>query len=124
MLNGKAQKTFAALSFDDSSDYDVVKAAILKAYELVPEAYRQKFRNEKKDDKKTYVEFANQREVYFDSWCSAKKVISDYDKLRQIILIEQFKRCAHDDLKTYLDEKNVETLHEMAVLADDYALTH
>ena len=123
-LKGKAQKTFAALSFDDSSDYDVVKAAILKAYELVPEAYRQKFRNYKKDDKQTYVEFANQTEVYFDRWCSAKKVVSDYEKLRQIVLIEQFKRCVHDDLKTYLDEKNVETLHEMAVLADDYALTH
>ena len=123
-LKGKAQETFAALSVDDSSDYDAVKAAILKAYELVPEAYRQKFRNYKKDDKQTYVEFANQTEVYFDRWCSAKKVISDFDKLRQIILIEQFKRCVHDDLKTYLDEKNVETLHEMAVLADDYALTH
>ena len=123
-LKGKAQETFAALSVDDSSDYDVVKAAILKAYELVPEAYRQKFTNYKKDDKQTYVEFANQTEVYFDRWCSAKKVISDYDKLRQIVLIEQFKRCVHDDLKTYLDEKNVDTLHEMAVLADDHALTH
>ena len=123
-LKGKAQETFAALSVADSSDYDVVKAAILKVYELVPEAYHQKFRNYKKDDKQTYVEFANQTEVYFDRWCIAKKVILDYDKLRQIILIEQFKRCVHDDLKTYLDEKNVETLHEMAVLADDYALTH
>ena len=62
--------------------------------------------------------------MYFGRWCSAKKVVSDYEKLRQIDLIEQFKRCVHDDLKTYLDEKNVETLHEMAVLADDYALTH
>ena len=123
-LKGKAQKTFAALSFDDSSDYDFVKAAILKAYEFVPEAYRQKCRNYKKDDKQTSVEFANQTEVYFDRWCSAKKVVSDYEKFRQIVLIEQFKRCVHDDLKTYLDETNVETLHEMAVLADDYALTH
>ena len=123
-LKGKAQETFAALSVDDSSDYDVVKAAILKAYELVPEAYRQKFRNYKKDDKQTCVEFANQTEVYFDRWCSAKKVDSDCEKLRQIVLIEQFKRCVHDDLKTYLDEKNVDTLRQMAVLADDYALTH
>ena len=120
----KAQETYAALSFDDCSDYDVVKAAILKAYELVPEAYRQKFRNYKKDDKQTYVEFVNQTEMYFDRWCSAKKVVSDYEKLRQIVLIEQFKRCVHDALKTYLDENNVENLHEMAVLANDYALTH
>ena len=78
----------------------------------------------KKDDKQTYVEFANQTEVYFDRWCSAKKIVSDYEKRRQIILIEQFKRCVHDDLKTFLDEKNVEHLHEMAVLADYYDLMH
>ena len=60
----------------------------------------------------------------FDRWCSAKKVIWDYEKLRQIIFIEQFKRCVHDNLKNYLDEKDVETLHKMAVLADNYALTH
>ena len=38
-------------------------------------------------------------------------------------MIEQFKRCIHDDLKTYLDEKNVETLHEVAALADDYVFS-
>ena len=30
------------LSLEQSSDYDKVKELILKAYELVPEAYRQK----------------------------------------------------------------------------------
>ena len=123
-LKGKAQETFAALSYDDCSDYDVVKAAILKAYELVPEAYRQKFRNHKKDDKHIIVEFENQIEVYFDRWCCAKKVDSDYEKIRQIVLFELFKRCVHDDSKTYLGEENIETLHEMAILADDYARTH
>ena len=43
-----------------------MKAAILKAHELVPEVYPQQFRNYQKDDKQTYVEFANQIEVYFD----------------------------------------------------------
>ena len=39
VLLGKAREVYSALSVDLSSDYDVVKAAILKAYELVPEAY-------------------------------------------------------------------------------------
>ena len=78
----------------------------------------------KKYDKQTYVEFANQTEVYFDRWCSAKKVDSDYEKLRKIVLIERFKWYVHDDLRIYIDGKNVEILHEMAVLADDYVLTH
>ena len=40
-----------------------------------------------------------------------------------MFLIEWFKLRVYR-LKSYLDKRKVETLHEMAVLADDYALTH
>ena len=39
---GKAQKVYATLSEEQCSKYGTVKATILNAYELVPEAYRQK----------------------------------------------------------------------------------
>lgn len=39
-IHGKAQEAVAALPVEDSLNYDCVKAAILCAYELVPEAYR------------------------------------------------------------------------------------
>ena len=48
VLRGKVQKNYSSLSLDNSTDYDDVKKAVLKAYELVLEAYRQKFRNTKK----------------------------------------------------------------------------
>ena len=47
-LVGKAREVYSALSVDDSSQYEIVKNAILRAYELVPEAYRQKFCNASK----------------------------------------------------------------------------
>ncbi|KAJ8032881.1 Protein split ends [Holothuria leucospilota] len=47
-FTGKAQEVYSALSIEDSMDYDKVKKAILQAYELVPEAYRQKFRKYRK----------------------------------------------------------------------------
>ena len=43
VLVGKAQEIYASVPLEQSVDYEVVKAAILKAYELVPEAYRQRF---------------------------------------------------------------------------------
>ena len=46
---GKAREIYTQLSLEQSSDYDKVKELILKAYELVPEAYRQKFRNCRKE---------------------------------------------------------------------------
>ena len=59
VLVGKAQEIYGSLSVEQSSNYEHVKEAILKAYELVPEAYRQKFRNYLKYDSKTHVEFAS-----------------------------------------------------------------
>ena len=45
VIIGKAREIYTQLTVQQSSSYDTVKELILKAYELVPEAYRQKFRN-------------------------------------------------------------------------------
>ena len=121
---GKAREIYTQLSLEQSSDYDKVKELILKAYELVPEAYRQKFRSCRKENDQTHVEFARTKEQLFDRWCSSKKTGSDYPKLRQLMLVEEFKRCINSDVKSFLDEKEVETLEKAARLADDYTLTH
>ena len=121
---GKAREIYTQLSLGQSSDYDKVKELILKGYELVPEAYRQKFRDCRKEHDQTHVEFARTKEQLFDRWCSSKKVDSDHAKLRQLLLVEEFKRCINSDVKSFLDEKEVETLDLAARLADDYSLTH
>ena len=43
VLVGKAREIFSQLSVELSANYDTVKELILNGYELVPEAYRQKF---------------------------------------------------------------------------------
>lgn len=40
VFTGKAQDAYAALSPEVSLDYDKVKVAVVRTYELVPEAYR------------------------------------------------------------------------------------
>lgn len=61
ILSGKAQKVYSSLPAEDSLDFDKVKAAVLRAYELVLEAYHQKFRRLKKQVHQTYVELARRR---------------------------------------------------------------
>lgn len=124
VIKGKAQIAYSSLSLSDSADYERVKAQILKAYELVPEAYRQKFRNLRKVEGQTYVEFAHDKEVYFERWCSSMTIDSNFERLKELMLIEEFKRCVRDDVKSFLDEKEASTLHQAARLADEYALTH
>ena len=121
---GKAREIYTQLTLEQSSDYDRVKELILKAYELVPEAYRQKFRDCRKEPNQTHVEFARTKEQLFDRWCSSKKVGSDHEKLRQLMLVEEFKWCINSDVRAFLNEKEVENLDVAARLADDYSLTH
>ncbi len=122
-LTGKAQEVVASLSIEDSLKYDVVKATVLRAYELVPEAYRQRFRNYKKSGSKTFVEFARDKESLFDRWCAANKT-STYQALRNQILLEDFKNNLPERIVMHLSENKVATLGQAAVLADEYALTH
>ena len=124
VLVGKAQEIYGSLSVEQSSNYEHVKEAILKAYELVPEAYRQKFRNYLKYDSKTHVEFAREKENLFNRWCHSKEIGQDFKKLKQMVLLEEFKDKVRPDIRSHLDEQKVEVLEKAAIMADDYALTH
>ena len=115
---------------EQSQKYEYVKDVVLRGYQLNPETYRQKFRNCQRDNSQTFVEFARVKEQLFDRWCHSKKVNKDFEKLRQHILIEEFKRRIPFHMKTFIDEKQVENLQQAAWgqqaadLADEYFLTH
>ena len=123
-LIGKAREVYSALSVEQSTDYDLVKSGILQGYELIPEAYWQKFRDTKCQEGKTYMEFARQKEALFNRWCASQQVGNNYEKLKQLVLLEEFKKCVPTPIKAYLKEQKVDDLQKAAILADDYKLTH
>lgn len=122
-LAGKALEVYSTLSLEDSLKYEVVKLTILKAYELVPEAYRQQFRARKKNASQTYAEFARDKGILFDRWCASSKV-EDFTSLRELVLLEDFKQCLPERMVLYLNEQKVTTFSQAAVLADEFVLTH
>ena len=105
----------------DQAAHYVVKDSIMQAYELVPEAYRQKFRSARKLEQHTFVEFAREKECLFDRWCSAQKVRSRED-LRQLVLLEDFKNCLPEAVAVYLNEQEVQRLDEASVLVDEFSI--
>jgi len=116
LLVGKAREVYSALSLDQSSEYEVVKTSVLNAYELVPEAYRQKFRESRKDEAQTYVEFAREKERLFDRWCASMQIGKDFAKLRELL---EFKQCLPNKIKTYLEEQKTNTLQQVRCLFSD-----
>lgn len=73
--------------------YEKVKSAILRVYELVPEAYQQRFRGLRKTSSQTCVDFAREKGILFDRWCSACKA-EDLVSVCELMLLVEFKNCA------------------------------
>lgn len=123
VFKGKARQAYNDLSHQDSQDYDTVKLTVLKSYELVPEAYRQKFRACQMSDGDSHVEFMRSKERLLDKWVNSKNA-NDLEKFRQLMLLEELKQCVHPAIKVYLDEQDVSDIYEAAEKADSYSLTH
>ena len=124
VLVGKALEVYNQLDVEGSEKFENVKEAILNAYEKVPEAYRRKFRSRRKTFSQTYVEFAHAKQRSFDQWCHAMNVQKDYEKLRQIVLIEELKNNLNVNLRMYIDERRPKDINEATWLADEYTLIH
>lgn len=86
-LTGKAQEAYVVLDIAQMADHGTVREAVLKGYELVPEAYRQQFRTERIQPGQTYLDFARQQEAAFDKWLRASTVY-DFKGLRELIDLE------------------------------------
>ena len=122
-LCGKAAEAYSCLTIAQSKDFRVVKRAILNAYALLPEAYRQKFRNLRKNYKDNYADYSRNLQNSFEQWlrsCSVAK----FDKLKELILVEQFVETCPFEVRKYLLDKDIFTLEECATWADMFELNH
>ena len=123
MFRGRAQLAYSSLNDEDSADYEKVKVAVLNAYEMVPEAYRLKFRKYSKSDKDTYVEFLRNKSVMFEDWLRAGKIES-FDDLKNAVILEDFKYNLPVTIRAHLEEFNIGSAGEAAQAADRYILSH
>ena len=122
-LTGKAQKAYTTLSAEDFKNYDTVKKTILQSFELVPEAYRQKFRNQRKSENQSFMEFVKEKEWLMNKWYAAKMIGEDVEKLKQLILIEEISNWVPEEMRICLNERKINSGSELAMLADEYVIT-
>lgn len=123
VFEGRAQEAYISLSATSRKDYKIVKDAVLKAYELVPEAYRRRFRGWKKAERQTHVEVVPELMTHFNRWCDSLGIES-FESLCDLIILEQFKNIIPERIVTYINEQKVKTAAEAAVLADEFVLIH
>ena len=120
-LKGKALEVYDRMSVEDLASYEEFKADILRAYELRPEAYRLQFRESRKKQGDSYLECARYMEETFDKWMASERA-DTYQRVRELLVLEQFVNGAERDIATRLKEKRFTSLKEAATWADDVVL--
>lgn len=120
-LTGKALKVFSELSNEDAEDYNTLKAALLTAYAVVPEVYRKRFRKITRYNSETFSDFAFRLSTQFKRWLEGENVYTDIEKLREVLLIEQFRECLDQELTIWLIDQKPNTLTAAAKLVDQYS---
>ena len=97
LLSGKALDIISKLTVEQVKDYDIVKASLLKGYDLTEEGYRMKFRQSKLHQGETFVQYAARIEKYLDRWVDLCPYEDNFEGLKSLLIQEQvFDICSKD----------------------------
>ncbi|GFU60195.1 homeotic protein female sterile [Trichonephila clavipes] len=85
----------------EARDYDHVRSLLLKRFKLTPEKFRQLFVTHQKSSDKTWRDFYQEIQTFFNGWIEGLDV-KTFDKLGDLIIADQMKKR-----EPQLNSKNV-----------------
>ena len=124
LTKGKARDFITSLKDEQLNNYEFMKENLLTVYELIPESYRRNFRQLRKIDSQTHVDFLRLKEKHFDRWLRSKDATNDFAKLKNLMLMEEFLNCIRPDIRTHIADRGVDEVQAASRLADSYSLIH
>ena len=124
LLSGQALEVYSRLSEEAARDYDKVKIALMKRYDLTEDGYRRKFRASKPELDESPDQFIVRLDRYLLRWLELSDTERTFDGLKDLIVKEQFIDSCPKDLAIHLRERAPETLAQIAKIADQYLEAH
>ena len=124
LLSGRALNVYSRLSDEAAQDYDRVKLALMKRYDLTEDSYRRKFRASKPEVDESPEQFIVRQERYLLRWLELPHTEPSFEGLKDLIVEEQFIDPCPKELAIHLRERAPETLDQIAKIADQYLEAH
>ena len=124
LLSGRALDTYFGLTDDDQKDYEKVKDALLRRYELTEDEFRKQFFAAKADPGESPSQFMVRLERTLTRWIQSAKIDRSFEGLTTLLTQEQFIRKCHGDLAAFLRERKKTTTDELAKAAELYVDAH
>ena len=120
LLQGKALDVYALMPKEDALNYDKLKVAFLKRYELTEEGFKRKYKKCRPENGETFQQFTTTMKSYFTRWIDMASIEKSYEGLQDLILREQLTFICNRDLELFLREREPKSLEQASKLADQY----
>ena len=120
-LTGKAQQAYAVLGSEDARSYALVKAVILRRYNINEETYRKRFRSLTLKPGETPVEMVTRLNDLATKWL---KDNMSADEIRDAVVKEQLLTSLPEHIRIWVSERKPKTSEEAGQLAEDYRQAH
>ena len=124
LLSGRALEVYSRLSEEAAQDYDRVKLALMKRYDLTEDGYRRKFRASKPEVDESPEQFIVRLDRYLLRWLELSNTERSFEGLKDLIVKEQFIDSCPKELAIHLRERAPETLVQIAKIADQFLEAH
>ena len=120
LLQGKALDVYSLMPKEDALNYDKLKVALLKRYELTEEGFKRKYKKCRPENGETFQQFTTRMKSYFTRWIDMACIEKSYEGLQDLILREQLTFICNRDLELFLREREPKSLKQASKLADQY----
>ncbi|XP_073498564.1 uncharacterized protein [Phyllobates terribilis] len=118
-LRGKAAEVFADLPSDLDGNYEAIKEALVRKYNLTSEVYRRKFRNLQRGSADSYADFVSTLRSTFHQWIRGLSV-SSFEALTDLMVKDQFLHMCPTDVRQFVCDREPQSADEAAKIADRY----
>ena len=122
LLGSKALEAYSRLSLEDAMEYNAIKAAVLKKFNISSESTRLLFREARKVGNESYAEFGTRLQRLSSAWVKEAGV-DDLEKMLELIALEQYLETVDTDVRVWLVDKEVKDVKTAAELTDNYHQT-
>ncbi|XP_068207579.1 uncharacterized protein [Palaemon carinicauda] len=124
LLTGNALLVHGRLFDDDAKDYEILKKALFRRYDLTEEGFRKKFRNTPPEEGESPAQFIVKLKNFLKKWMEQAGAYETFAELQQLVIKEQFINAVSNALEVHLKEKAPTNLDDLAKAAEQYLTAH
>lgn len=120
LLKGRALDVYALMSTAKVSDYDELKAALLRRYDMTEDGFKRKFHSCRPEVGETFSQFTVRLSSYLTRWIEMSKIDCTFESLVDLMLRDQILHVCNFELSVFLKQNVPKTADEMCTLADQF----